>query len=39
MTMVEDSRVDAVLAKLRQFNQERPKLGLRAFVWSVEDGM
>lgn len=37
LTMVEDSRVPTVLAKLKAFNEERPKLGLRAFVWNVED--
>lgn len=36
LTVVDDSRVDDVLAKLRRFNDERPKLGLRAFVWNVE---
>ncbi len=36
LTVVEDQRVDAVLAKLKQFNDDRPKLGLRAFVWNVE---
>lgn len=34
-TVVEDHRVDTVLEKLRQFNDERPKLGLRAFVWPI----
>ncbi len=37
MTIVEDSRVPAILEKLRKFDQERPKLGLRAFVMNVED--
>lgn len=37
ITVVEDSRVPIVLAKLRQFNEERPRLGLRAFVWNVEE--
>ena len=37
ITIVEDSRVDPVLARLRQFNEERPKLGLRAFVWNIEN--
>ncbi|MDE6468286.1 MAG: hypothetical protein K2L28_05235 [Muribaculaceae bacterium] len=37
LTVVEDSRVETVLARLRQFNDERPKLGLRAFVWNVEE--
>lgn len=36
LTVVEDKRVDAVLEKLRKLNEERPKLGLRAFVWNVE---
>lgn len=39
ITFVEDHRVPAVLEKLRQFNDERPKLGLRAFVWNVEDSI
>lgn len=39
MTIVEDHRVATVLEKLREFNNERPKLGLRAFVWTVEDGI
>ena len=39
ITVVEDHRVAAVLEKLRQFNQERPKLGLRAFVWNVEESL
>ena len=36
ITVVEDHRVAIVLDKLRQLNDERPKLGLRAFVWNVE---
>lgn len=36
MTIVDDSRVDNVLAKLKEIDDERPKLGLRAFVWNVE---
>ena len=36
VTMVEDQRVDPVLDRLEQFNRERPKLGLRAFVWNIE---
>ena len=35
LTVVEDERVPTVLAKLRAFNDERPKLGLRAVVWDV----
>ena len=37
MTIVEDSRAPLVLEKLRQINEERPKLGLRAFVWPIEE--
>lgn len=36
MTMVEDSRVDTVLEKLKALDDERPKLGLRAFVWQID---
>lgn len=36
ITMVDDSRVATVLSKLRAINDDRPKLGLRAFVWDIE---
>ncbi len=36
ITVVEDMRVDKILESLRALNDERPKLGLRAFVWNVE---
>lgn len=39
ITMVDDHRVPLILEKLRALDAERPKLGLRAFVWSVEDGV
>lgn len=39
LTMVDDSQVDPVLAKLRSFDEERPKLGLRAFVWNIEQSI
>ena len=39
ITMVDDSRVDSVLTRLREFNDERPKLGLRAFVWHIESSI
>ena len=32
IAVVEDSRVDVVLSKLKELDEERPKLGLRAFV-------
>lgn len=36
ITIVDDHRVDNLLERLKQLDDERPKLGLRAFVWSVE---
>lgn len=37
ITMVADEMVAPLLEKLREYNEERPKLGLRAFVWKIED--
>ena len=37
ITIVEDQRVPHILKKLKEFNDDRPKLGLRAFVWNVEE--
>lgn len=39
ITMVEDHRVDPVLQRLREIDEDRPKLGLRAFVWSIEKSL
>lgn len=39
ITMVEDHRVDPLLAKLRDLDLQRPKLGLRAFVWDIEKSL
>ena len=36
ITVVEDRQVDPLLAKLRHLDEDRPMLGLRAFVWNVE---
>jgi len=36
ITVVEDRQVDPLLDKLRELDEYRPKLGLRAFVWNVE---
>lgn len=36
LTMVDDSRVDTVLDRLSALNADRPKLGLRAFVWPID---
>jgi len=37
ITIVEDSKVEQVLARLRALDEEKPRLGLRAFVWNVEE--
>lgn len=39
LTVVDDGRVDGLLARLRALDAERPKLGLRAFVWNVEQAI
>lgn len=39
IVMAEDERVPAVLRRLRELNEERPKLGLRAFVWDIEQSI
>lgn len=36
LTIVDDRQVDSVLGRLRQMNEAKPKLGLRAFVWNIE---
>lgn len=36
ITIVEDSRVSPVLDRLHAMDLETPKLGLRAFVWNIE---
>lgn len=35
LTIVEDDKVDSVLTRLKAIDDEKPKLGLRAFVWPV----
>lgn len=39
ISIVEDHRVDTVLDKLREMDQEKPRLGLRAFVWNIEKSL
>ena len=39
ISIVEDHRVDPVLARLREIDLGRPKLGLRAFVWAIEQAI
>lgn len=36
ITIVEDRQVDPLLAKLKNLDEDRPMLGLRAFVWDIE---
>lgn len=35
LAMVEDERVEPLLARLHAIDVEKPKLGLRAFVWDI----
>lgn len=37
MTVVDDYKVKPLLEKLHEMDQETEMLGLRAFVWSVEE--
>lgn len=39
MTMVDDGRVDKVLAALKALDDEKPRLGLRAWTWAVEQSI
>lgn len=36
ITMVDDDKVDNLLDRLHLLDEEKPLLGLRAFVWSIE---
>ena len=36
LTVVDDSKVDSVMADLRSKDEAYPDLGLRAYVWNVE---
>lgn len=36
ITMVPDERVAPLLERLRALDAERPKLGLRAFTWTLD---
>jgi len=39
VTIVEDHRVADILGKLKAMDEDRPKLGLRAFVWNIEQSI
>ncbi len=36
ITFVEDSHLDNLLSRLHVLDESKPKLGLRAFAWTVE---
>ncbi|MDE6009889.1 MAG: hypothetical protein K2F87_00385 [Muribaculaceae bacterium] len=36
ITIVADDKVQPLLSRLRALDEEKPRLGLRAFVWNVE---
>ncbi|MBQ9641132.1 MAG: hypothetical protein IJV06_06190 [Bacteroidaceae bacterium] len=38
-TIVEDAQVQPLLTRLRQLDTDNPLLGLRAFVWNVEQAV
>ncbi len=38
-TIVEDTQVNPLLTRLRQLDIDNPLLGLRAFVWNVEQSI
>lgn len=37
ITMVPDTRVPLLLGRLKALDDEKPKLGLRAFVWTLDN--
>ena len=37
MTVVEDDRVNSVIKSLKMLGESSPMLGLRLFVWNVEE--
>lgn len=39
ISMVPDDRVQTVLERLKALDEEKPKLGLRAFVWTIEQSI
>ena len=39
LTVVEDNKVEGLLAYLRVLDSESANLGLRAFVWNIEEGI
>ena len=36
LVMIEEGKVEALLAKIKRLDEEVPAQGLRAFVWNIE---
>ena len=39
LTIVEDDRVPVLLKYLKELDKDSPNLGLRAFVWNIEEAI
>ena len=39
LTIVEDRQVDPILRELKELDESVPQLGLRAFVWNIEQSI
>lgn len=39
ITIVDDRRVETLLQRLHEIDMKKPKLGLRAFVWDIENSI
>lgn len=39
ITVCQDERVEPLLTRLKAIDQENPMLGLRAFVWNIEQSI
>ncbi len=39
ITIVTDEKVKPILEELRELNATSERMGIRAFVWNIEDGM
>jgi hypothetical protein len=39
ITIVDDEKVKPILEQLRELDGTSERMGIRAFVWNIEDGM
>ncbi len=39
LTVVDDTQVEPILQRLREADDENPMLGIRAFVWNIEQAI